>query len=130
MYIGLTKTGQRLVLRKPLHLWWKRGICLQRQLSSSPASLNWRNETPPGGLTEIFVYKPESQIAWPDSTLGIFAQADPKFVLPGNVGVLANEADGLTTFKENTQWAISLVFVRPHCTLQISLCIRCKAKKK
>ena len=50
-----------------------------------------------GGLTEILVYTPESQVAWPDSTLGIFAQADPRFVLPGNVGLTAFEEEEVIT---------------------------------
>ena len=65
-----------------------RGLCRTRTLSTSCLSQNWRNETPPGGLTEILVYTPESQIAWPDPSLGVFANSDPRFVLPGNIGVV------------------------------------------
>ena len=48
----------------------------------------WRNETPTGSKTEVFVYSPESNIAWPDPLLGVFNRADPKFGLPGNIGAV------------------------------------------
>ena len=83
MYIGLTSPTCRLIIRKPFLLCRKN----LRSLSSSSFQRNWRNETPPGGLTEILVYSPESQILWPDTTLGVFAQSDPQFVLPGNIGL-------------------------------------------
>ena len=67
------------------------GLCRTRNLSVSCHCQNWRNETPPGGLTEILVYTPESQIAWPDPSLGVFAKSDPRFVLPGNIGIIASE---------------------------------------
>jgi len=68
-----------------------RGLCRTRNLSVSCLTQNWRNETPPGGLTEILVYTPESQIAWPDPSLGVFAKSDPRFVLPGNIGVVPSD---------------------------------------
>merc|ERR1711944_306168 len=77
------------------------GLCRTRNLSVSCHCQNWRNETPPGGLTEILVYTPESQIAWPDTSLGIFAQADPRFVLPGNVGLTAFEQEEFMTEAQN-----------------------------
>ena len=86
MYIGLSYSAYRLLLKKSLLLPNHRGFT-SRALSSTGLHRNWRNETPPGGLTEILVYSPESQIAWPDTTLGVFAQADPQFILPGNVGL-------------------------------------------
>jgi len=46
----------------------------------------WKNETPTGSKTEIFVYNPESNITWPDPKLGVFNRADPNFGFPGNIG--------------------------------------------
>lgn len=91
---------------------WRRSRSV-RKLSSSCQLSNWRNETPPGGLTEVLVYSPESQIAWPDTTLGVFAQADPRFVLPGNVGLgvkvpgkaAADDAFGLCQITEATSYS-------------------------
>lgn len=110
MYIGLTQPAYRLMQRKTSLLWRLSG---RRHLSLSSQRCSWRNETPPGGLTEILVYHPESQIAWPDSTLGIFAQSDPRFVLPGNVGVPLTQledhsevAEGNTTSKESKESTI------------------------
>lgn len=85
MYIGLQVPAYRLTLRRNILL--RRSRPDIRTLCSTSPRPNWHNETPPGGLTEILVYRPESQILWPDTTLGIFAQADPRFVLPGNVGI-------------------------------------------
>ncbi len=48
----------------------------------------WTDESPKGGLTDLYVYRPESGTRWPNSALGIFAQqTDPKFNLPGHVGI-------------------------------------------
>ena len=47
----------------------------------------WENETPAGGLTEVYVYRPDSKTVWPDDKLGIaFSQVDPRCSLPGNTG--------------------------------------------
>jgi len=59
---------------------------LSRNISSTTSQRNWKNDTPAGGLTEIMVYEPDPDVRWPDSTLGIFAKSDEKFLLPGNVG--------------------------------------------
>ena len=59
---------------------------LARGFSGARGARGWRNETPAGSKTEVFVYSPESDIVWPDPKLGIFNRADPNFVLPGNVG--------------------------------------------
>ena len=95
MYIGLTPSSCRVMVRRPNQLWRSYSL-LQRTISSTTSQKNWRNETPPGGLTEILVYNPESQIAWPDTSLGIFAQADQRFLFPGNVGVTASEHQFIT----------------------------------
>ena len=99
-------------LRQSLRLLHSpRGLCRTRTLSTSCLSQNWRNETPPGGLTEILVYTPESQIAWPDPSLGVFAKSDPRFVLPGNIGVLQTDdvlADGQETAKVNQDEPITV----------------------
>jgi len=47
----------------------------------------WENETPPGGLTELYVFKPDSKTVWPDEKLGpTFSSIDPRCSLPGNTG--------------------------------------------
>jgi len=58
-----------------------------RAFSSKHGDRAWRNETPKGSSTEVFVYSPESQISWPDPRLGVVGQqGDPSFSLPGNIG--------------------------------------------
>lgn len=47
---------------------------------------SWRNETPGGSNTEVFVYIKESNINWPDPQLGVLGPTDPAFSLPGNIG--------------------------------------------
>jgi len=47
----------------------------------------WRNETPQGSSTGIFVYSPESNVTWPDEKLGVLGTTDPKFRLPGHTGI-------------------------------------------
>jgi hypothetical protein len=49
-------------------------------------SRGWRNETPAGSKTEVFVYSKESNITWPDPQLGVLGPTDPSFSLPGNIG--------------------------------------------
>lgn len=66
----------------------------RRGLASTPVSFKgqWRNDTPEGGLTEILVYTPDSDVPptlWPDKALGIFSQVDGRFAFPGHVGVAA-----------------------------------------
>ena len=88
MYIGLTSPVHRLILRRPFQLCRRQqSIHLLRNISSTTSQKNWKNDTPPGGLTEILVYSPDPEVNWPDTSLSIFAKADPKFVLPGNVAI-------------------------------------------
>lgn len=47
----------------------------------------WKNETPPGSLTELYVYRPENPRVWPDPVLGVFSPKDQRCCLPGNLGV-------------------------------------------
>ena len=48
----------------------------------------WQNETPPGGLTELYVYHPDTKTVWPDDKLGsVFSPTDPRCFLPGNTGI-------------------------------------------
>jgi len=47
----------------------------------------WKNDTPTGSKTEVFVYSPDRDIAWPDPNLSVFNQADPNFGFPGNIGL-------------------------------------------
>jgi len=55
----------------------------------------WRNVTPEGSNTEVFVYSPESNIVWPDPNLGVLnSQTDPNFLFPGNIGQHQQEAEG------------------------------------
>ena len=104
MYIGLPLSASRSLK----NLWRINTTRTVRSLSITSCQLNnWRNETPPGGLTEILVYRPESQILWPDATLGVFAQADPSFVLPGNVGVTT------TGKKDNSSSQAIEIIMRP-----------------
>ena len=71
-----------------LLLWvLQQSIHLLRNISSTTSQKNWKNDTPPGGLTEILVYSPDPEVNWPDTSLSVFAKADPKFVLPGNVAI-------------------------------------------
>ena len=88
MKIGHTAQAFRRSLRL---LRSPKGLCRTRNLSVSCHCYNWRNETPRGGLTEILVYTPESQIAWPDPSLGVFAKSDPRFMLPGNIGIVSED---------------------------------------
>jgi len=46
----------------------------------------WKNETPEGSTTEVFVYNPEFNITWPDSQFGVVSNKDKNFLLPGNIG--------------------------------------------
>ena len=47
----------------------------------------WENETPPGGLTELYVFKQDSKTVWPDEKLGpTFSNIDPRCTLPGSTG--------------------------------------------
>jgi len=57
-----------------------------RVFSSNRGDRAWRNDTPVGSTTEVFVYIPESNISWPDQRLGVVSsQTDPNFSLPGNI---------------------------------------------
>jgi hypothetical protein len=88
MYVSLaTASATRKLL-----LWRHSGLgSIARNLSTSWSLSNWRNETPAGGLTEVYVYTPESQTVWPDPTLGVFAPNDPKFTFPGHVGLVGDD---------------------------------------
>ena len=57
-----------------------------RTLSLSASRNDWRKDTPTEGLTQVYVYTPDSQTIWPDPILGVFAAGDPRFGFPGNVG--------------------------------------------
>jgi len=52
----------------------------------SGGSRGWKNETPQGSKTEVFVYSPESEITWPDPQLGVLGTTDPNFAFPGYIG--------------------------------------------
>lgn len=58
-----------------------------RYFSASQKGRAWKNETPVGSSTEVFVYSPETNISWPDPRLGVVGDnLDPAFSLPGNIG--------------------------------------------
>nr|ADD38382.1 Methylmalonic aciduria and homocystinuria type D protein, mitochondrial [Lepeophtheirus salmonis] len=65
----------------------RRGFC------SGLSRMRWRNETPSGGLTEMYVYSPESETVWPDPKLSVFSDVDPRFPLPGFVGPSQDKKD-------------------------------------
>jgi len=48
----------------------------------------WRNETPAGSSTEVFVYNQEFDINWPNQQLGVLGSKDKNFSLPGDIGAL------------------------------------------
>jgi len=52
----------------------------------SATERGWKNETPAGSSTEIFVYNPEFDIKWPNQQLGVLANKDKNFALPGDIG--------------------------------------------
>lgn len=74
-----------------------RDLSVRRLISTSCSATRrtWRNETPSGGLTELYVYSPDSSTVWPDPALGVFSTQDPRFGFPGNVG-LATSASPTT----------------------------------
>eukprot|EP00092_Neocalanus_flemingeri_P025580 GFUD01027732.1.p1 GENE.GFUD01027732.1~~GFUD01027732.1.p1 ORF type:complete len:309 (-),score=86.41 GFUD01027732.1:567-1493(-) len=61
-------------------------VTSSRTFRGSSSDGAWRNDTPAGSNTEVFVYNPEFNIAWPDSQLGVVARKDKNFNLPGNIG--------------------------------------------
>lgn len=52
-------------------------------LHSSP-SRHGHEEAPVNGFSVVY---PSSSTVWPDSVLGVFAPHDPRFILPGHVGL-------------------------------------------
>lgn len=73
-----TKTTTSLVSSASFHTGTRSGVQSLRQ---------WQNETPPGGLTEVYVYRPQAKTVWPDEKLGpTFSHVDPRCCLPGNTG--------------------------------------------
>jgi len=81
----------RLLMAGRLAAFKKKGIpgcAISRNFSGalSGGSRGWKNETPQGSKTEVFVYSPESNITWPDAQLGVLGLQDPNFSLPGYVG--------------------------------------------
>jgi hypothetical protein len=54
--------------------------------AQSGGARGWKNETPQGSKTEVFVYSPESNITWPDPQLGVLGSSDPFFSFPGHIG--------------------------------------------
>jgi len=62
-------------------------VNFDRRISLGSIASQWKNETPPGSLTELYVYRPENPRVWPDPVLGVFAPKDQRCCLPGNLGV-------------------------------------------
>lgn len=71
-----------------IHTLVKHQVNINRRISLGNISRQWRNETPPGSLTELYVYRPENPSrVWPDPVLGVFSPKDARCCLPGNLGV-------------------------------------------
>lgn len=58
-----------------------------RGFRACSAAAGWENQTQDGSETEVFVYKPEFDIYYPDTKFGPVARKDPNFSLPGNTGL-------------------------------------------
>jgi len=59
-----------------------------RGFRDSASERGWKNETPAGSSTEVFVYDPEFDIKWPNQQLGVLGTKDKNFALPGDIGSL------------------------------------------
>ena len=81
----------------------RKGSSTTRNFFTTNFGRQWRNETPPGGLTELYVYRPEQQRVWPDPVLGVFSAQDPRCCLPGNVGVANSSPEKASKPTETTQ---------------------------
>jgi len=82
------------MLRRARQAWASQS----RLFSFSRVGWAWKNETPVGSTTEVFVYSPETNISWPDQRLGVLdSSLDPAFSLPGNIG-----PNPQSTFPKNT----------------------------
>jgi len=59
-----------------------------RTFKGSNTQSGWKNETPEGSQTEVFVYSPELNIKWTgvDDQLGVVLRKDKNFSLPGDIG--------------------------------------------
>jgi len=81
---------------------------VSRPFSSQSGNRGWKNTTPKGSATEVFVYIPESNVSWPDQSLGVLSsQSDPNFNLPGNVGPNPSLAYPLSSAQsEVRQWDV------------------------
>jgi len=63
-----------------------------RTFRGSSGQSGWKNETPEGSQTEVFVYSPDLQIKWAgmDEQVGLVLRKDQNFSLPGNIGACPN----------------------------------------
>nr|ACO14676.1 C2orf25 homolog, mitochondrial precursor [Caligus clemensi] len=68
---------------------------LRRGFCSGYGRMRWRNETPSGGLTEMYVYTQDSDTIWPDPHLSVFSEVDPRFPFPGLVGPSQEEKSSM-----------------------------------
>lgn len=66
-------------------------ISAARLSSCSARPGSWSDESPEGGLTRLYVYRESSRVpadtVWPDARMGVLGRGDPRFGMPGNVGV-------------------------------------------
>merc|ERR1719154_544097 len=86
------KTGSRQVWRT-LRL----NSASARGFKGTASDGGWRNETPAGSSTEVFVYNQEFDINWPNQQLGVLASRDKNFSLPGDIGALPDgKLDSIT----------------------------------
>jgi len=59
-----------------------------RSFRGTTSDGGWKNETPAGSSTEVFVYNPEFDINWPNPQLGVLSSKDKNFALPGDIGAV------------------------------------------
>ena len=101
----LSITVRKLRNSRLLLLWGRPDPGSSRSLFSGSTLLSgqWKKETPLGGQTEVYVYNNQSQTVWPDPKLGVFSPTDPKFSLPGLVGVTLDAEPSAEDITEKTE---------------------------
>ena len=75
----------------------------------------WKNETPAGSSTEVFVYNPEFDINWPNQQLGVLSSKDKNFSLPGDIGAIPDDGnlDSLTVSPPGSSSNLPDILSRP-----------------
>ena len=88
--VGTTRLLARLQATTRLHSLARLSSCAARNGS-------WSDESPEGGLTRLYVYRDAPaphETVWPDAKMGVLSRGDPRFGMPGNVGVAAAWSGG------------------------------------